>query len=48
MIWQEALAIVQSEFREPLNSVAPDGSQMSRSVSYNGIRYMVAEVSTNM
>lgn len=41
---QEALAIVQSEFKEPLTSVAPDGSQNSRSVSYNGIRYMVAEV----
>lgn len=41
---QEALAIVQNEFKEPLTSVAPDGSQNSRSVSYNGIRYMVAEV----
>ncbi|XP_052708586.1 uncharacterized protein LOC128183562 isoform X10 [Crassostrea angulata] len=41
---QEALAIVQNEFKEPLTSVAPDGSQNSRSVSYNGIRYMVAEI----
>lgn len=41
---QEALNFMITEFKDPLQCTAPDGSTTTRSTSWTGIRYMLSEV----
>ena len=44
-VFQEVLNLAASEFKDDLTTVGPDGSLIPRNTSWNGLRFMITEVS---